>query len=76
MGNSMGKLGQWLQVGANVGILASLILVALQMQQSIDLARIQLENQMAEADTATEMTIAGESGYAPYAGITAPELTS
>ena len=57
----MGKLGQWLQVGANIGILAGLVLVALQMQQSLDLARIQLEKQEAEAYTATEMAIAGEN---------------
>ncbi len=57
----MGKMGQWLQVGANIGILAGLVLVALQMQQSLDLARIQLEKQEAEAYTATEMDIAGEN---------------
>ena len=61
MGNSVGKLGQWLQVGANVGIIAGLILVALQMQQSIKLTRVHLEKQEAEAYIATEMDIAGEN---------------
>ncbi len=52
---------QWLQVSANVGILAGLILVALQMQQSLNLTRVQLEKQEAEAYIATEMDIAGEN---------------
>ena len=33
----MGKLGQWLQVGANIGILAGLILVSLQIQQQAEI---------------------------------------
>ena len=40
----MGKLGKWLQVGANVGILAGLILVALQIQQNSELGRLYLAN--------------------------------
>jgi hypothetical protein len=36
------KLGYWLQVSANIGILAGLILVGLQMTQSNSLAATQL----------------------------------
>ncbi len=32
----MGKLGQWLLVGANLGILVGLILMVLQIRQSYD----------------------------------------
>ena len=35
----MGKVGQWLQVGANLGFLVGLILVGLQIQQSSHLTR-------------------------------------
>jgi type II secretory pathway pseudopilin PulG len=36
------KVGYWLQVGANIGILASLILVAFQINQNTQLARADL----------------------------------
>ena len=36
----MGKLGQWLQVSANVGILFGLILVGLQIDQNTELTRL------------------------------------
>jgi hypothetical protein len=39
-----GKLGSWLHVGANVGILAGLILVAVQINQTSALVSEQLEN--------------------------------
>ena len=38
----MGKVGQWLQVGANIGILAGLVLVGLQMEQNIQLTKAAL----------------------------------
>ena len=38
----MGRLGQWLQVGANIGILVGLVLVSLQIQQSSHLTRAAL----------------------------------
>ena len=36
------KLANWLQIGANIGILAGLILVGFQMQQNTDLLELQL----------------------------------
>jgi hypothetical protein len=36
------KVGYWLQVGANIGILAGLVLVALQMEQNTEITRFQL----------------------------------
>ena len=45
----MSKLGQWLQVGANIGILAGLVLVALQIQQNSELTRAALFSQHQEA---------------------------
>jgi len=38
----MEKFGHWLQIGANVGLLAGLVLVALQLQQNTHLARATL----------------------------------
>ena len=59
------KLGYWLQLWANVGILAGLILVALQMRQNEDLLRYQLLKQEGDSYVSTEMAIAGED----YAGV-------
>ena len=55
------KIGYWLQVGANIGILGGLILVLLQMNQNAELLRIQLLKQEGEAYVASEMVIAGEN---------------
>ncbi|MFT5610213.1 MAG: hypothetical protein ACI9WC_001407 [Arenicella sp.] len=38
----LGRVGNWIQVSANVGILAGLLLVGLQMKQNSDLLKIQL----------------------------------
>jgi hypothetical protein len=38
----LGRVGSWLQVSANLGILAGLVLVGLQMKQNSDLLRVQL----------------------------------
>ena len=42
------KVGYWLQVGANIGILLGLVLVGFQMRQNSDLLRIQLMQQNAD----------------------------
>ena len=56
----MGKLGGWLQVGGNVGILVGLILVGIQMQQNERLLKIQLVNQINESIAAFETAVGGE----------------
>ena len=63
----MGKLGNWLQVGANIGILAGLILVGLQMQQNERLLKIQLLNQINESAATFETTVGGEDIAAVWA---------
>jgi hypothetical protein len=40
-----GKVGQWIQVGANVGILAGLVLVGIQINQNSELVREQLDHE-------------------------------
>lgn len=55
------KVGYWLQVGANVGILVGLVLVGLQMNQNAHLLRLQILKQDAESYVAIEMAIAGEN---------------
>ncbi len=54
------KLGYWLQVGANIGILVGLILVGLQIQQSIELTRVQLDKQDSIANMNAELHLGGE----------------
>ena len=56
----MGKLGQWLQVGANIGFLAGLILVGFQMRQNADLLELQLMQQNADQFQSVMWSIAGE----------------
>ena len=63
------KVGYWLQVGANVGILVGLVLVGLQMNQNAALLRIQLLKQEADSYVATEMAIAGENFAESWARI-------
>jgi hypothetical protein len=55
------KVGYWLQIGANIGILAGLILVIFQMNQNSELLRVQLIKQDGDAYIANEMAIAGEN---------------
>ena len=55
------KFGYWLQVGANVGILAGLVLVIIQMNQNSQLLRVQLIKQEGDSYVANEMAIAGEN---------------
>ena len=54
------KLGYWLQVAANIGILAGLILVGLQMQQNNELQKIEHISRAIELDMAHVMAQMGE----------------
>ena len=65
------KISGWLQVAANIGILAGLILVGLQMQQNSDLLRMQLLKEEATSYLATESVILGEN----YADVYAKSIT-
>ena len=56
----MGKLGQWLQVGANVGIFAGLVLVGLQIQQNSELTRAVLSSQHQEAWSTIDRSLQSE----------------
>lgn len=54
------RLSRWLTVGANVGILAGLILVAVQIDQNSELVRMQLVNDGNLASNELWGSIAGE----------------
>ena len=56
----MGKLSEWLQVAANIGILAGLVLVGYQIKQSNDLQRIEQVSRSLELDMAHVMAQMGD----------------
>ena len=55
-----GKVSNWLQIGANVGILLGLLLVAIQIRQGTDIAKAQIENDFYLADLQLELAMMGE----------------
>lgn len=57
----MTRLNKYLSIAANLGILAGLVLVLLQMRQNEALLRITLLNQYNDSYIATETAVAGES---------------
>lgn len=57
----MGKLGQWLQVSANIGILAGLILVGLQINQNTELMRLSFYSTEEDGFLAMGATLSGET---------------
>ncbi len=63
----MGKLGQWLQVGANTGILAGLILVGFQLAQNTELLRLQIINDTSRRTADHEYIFVGEQGAEAWA---------
>ena len=60
----MGKLGQWLLVGANLGILVGLILTVLQIRQSYDADSDQLAIEDVIAQYAYRWDSKDASGFA------------
>ena len=56
----MGKLGRWLQVGANIGILSGLVLVGIQLKQTNELQKIEHISRSYELDMAHVLSAAGE----------------
>jgi len=68
------KVGYWLQIVANVGILAGLIIVGLQMKQAADLQRMQILREDTTAYMANELSLMGEDFHAVLAkSIESPE---
>jgi hypothetical protein len=58
---NVGRIGNWLQVSANLGILAGLVLVGFQMQQNSDLLRTQLSYQESSRYIQNEQVMWGEN---------------
>jgi hypothetical protein len=61
---SSNKLTDWLQIGANLGIIAGLLLVILQMNQSADLLETQLIYVESERQLNLETAVIGENAAA------------
>ena len=57
----MSKLAEWLQIGANLGIFAGLILVGAQMFQSNEIAGAQLFDSTVESTIAVNLALLGET---------------
>lgn len=67
-------VGDWLQISANVGILAGLVIVGLQMKQAADLQKMQILREDTSAYMANEMSLMGENFTAVWAkSIESPE---
>ena len=55
------KLGRWLTLGANVGVIAGLILVAVQINQNTAITKAQIANDYYIADMTLELAMMGEN---------------
>lgn len=62
-----GKLSNWLQVSANIGIVLGLVLVGMQLKQNSDLARIQLLHDESRRAVEFELEVVGERGAEVWA---------
>jgi len=72
-----GKLSDWLQVAANVGIVAGLILVGVQLKQNSDLLKTQLMYEESNRAIDIETKVVGENGAEVWAkSITDPKNLS
>ena len=72
-----GRVANWLQVGANLAILAGIALVAFQIQQANDLAAVQMGDANIESSIAKEFALMGENPQESlYRVMTAPETAS
>ena len=59
-----GKLGSWLQIVANVGIVVSLIFASVQLQQNSELLKTQLLYEESSRATDLETKFVGENAAA------------
>ncbi|MFC1797628.1 hypothetical protein ACFL1V_11170 [Pseudomonadota bacterium] len=55
------KLGSWLTLAANLGVIAGLILVAVQINQNTAITKAQIANDYFIADMALELAMMGEN---------------
>ena len=55
------KVGSWLQIGANVGILAGLVLVSVQIIQSNDITGAELFSDNLESTVTRDLALVGET---------------
>ena len=62
-----GKLGNWLQVGANLGIIVGLILVGFQLKQNSDLLKVQLLYEESQSFINHERQVMGEDAAVAWA---------
>lgn len=62
-----GKLTDWLQVSANIGIVGGLVLVGAQLQQNADLLKTQLLYEESYRATELETRVVGENAAAVWA---------
>ena len=72
-----GKLSDWLQIAANIGIIAGLLLVGLQLKQNSDLLKTQLLYEESSRLVDLETQVVGETGAEVWAkSISDPENLS
>jgi len=57
-----GKVGDWLQIMANIGIVVGLLLVGVQMKQNSDLLKTQLLYEESQRAITLETLVVGENG--------------
>jgi len=60
------KLNRWLTLGANLGVLAGLILVSVQIRQNSNITRAQIENDYFIADMQLELAMMGDDPAASW----------
>jgi len=60
------KINRWLTLAANVGVLAGLVLVSLQIRQNTAITRAQIENDYFLADMQLELAMMGEDPAASW----------
>lgn len=61
-----GKVSQWLTLAANVGVIAGLVLVAVQINQNTQITKAQIANDYFLADMALELAMMGENPALPW----------
>ena len=64
---NFGKLNNWLQVSANIGIVLGLVLVGVQLKQNSDLVKIQLLYEESRRTVDLELQVVGERGAEVWA---------
>jgi hypothetical protein len=68
-----GQMNAWLGIVANLGVVAGLVLVALQIRQNTQITKAQVANDWFLADMQLELTMMGENPAATWAkAISAP----